>query len=85
MNNRHASHDFGSRSKKRKSDEVEIRLLKALKADDKPNRHLSFFHAVMPTLEKFDENEVLKFQIGVLQLILQINDEKQRVSLPLFP
>lgn len=39
----------------------------------------------MPSLEKFDENEVLKFQMGVLQLITQINDEKRRVSLPSFP
>lgn len=40
-------HDLDSRSKKRKPDEIEIRLLKALEDDDKPNRHLSFFHGVM--------------------------------------
>lgn len=48
-----------------------------------PNRHLSFFQGVIPALEKFDEHEVLKFQMGVLQLISNINDEKRRVSQPL--
>lgn len=77
--------DSGSRSKKRKPDEIEIRLLKALEADDKPNRHLSFFHGMLPALDKFDENDVLKFQMGVLQLISKINDEKHRASQPSFP
>jgi len=80
-----AGQKLGSRSKKRKPDEIEMRLLKALEADDTPNRHLSFFHGVLPALDKFDENEVLKFQIGVLQLISKINNEKQKVSLPPFP
>lgn len=70
---RRAGQDLGSRSKKRKLDEIEVRMLKALEADDKPNRYLSFFHGVLPALEKFDENEILKFQMGVLLLISKIN------------
>lgn len=82
---RRAGQDLGSRSKKRKPDEIEMKMLKALENDVNPNRHLSFFRGVLPALDKFDENEVLKFQMGVLRLISQINDEKQRVSLPSFP
>lgn len=82
---RRAGQDLGSRSKKRKPDEFEMKMLKALENDVNPNRHLSFFRGIFPALDKFDENEVLRFQMGVLQLISQINDGKQRVSLPSFP
>lgn len=71
-----------SRSRKRrKPDEVEMRMLKALEGD-KPNRHLSFFNAVMPALEKFEEHEVLQFQMGVLQLISNITEKQRRPSQP---
>lgn len=74
---------YNSRSRKRrKPDEVEIRLLKALEDDAKPiNRHLSFFHSVIPAVEKLDDSEVLQFQMGVLQLISNINEQKRRASL----
>ena len=67
--------------KRRKPDELEIRMLKVLEGD-KPNRHLSFFHSIMPALEKFDEHEVLDFQMGVLQLISNMNKKKMKASQP---
>jgi hypothetical protein len=56
-------------------------MLKPLQSD-MPNRHLSFFNGVIPTLEKFNEDEVLKFQMRVLQLISNITDEKRRGPQP---
>ncbi|CAK1584891.1 unnamed protein product [Parnassius mnemosyne] len=36
------------------------------------NRHLSFFNGIIPSLDKFDDDEVLEFQMGVLQLLKNI-------------
>ena len=48
-----------SRARKhRKPDEVELQILKALEAG-KPNSKLSFFHSLLPHLDKYDENEIL--------------------------
>ncbi|KAL4153274.1 hypothetical protein QTP88_001107 [Uroleucon formosanum] len=54
---RHAGQNLGSRSKKRKPDEIEMKMLKALEDEVNPNRHLSFFRGVLPALDKFDKNE----------------------------
>lgn len=70
---------FGNR-KRRKPDEIELRMLKALEPE-KPNSHMSFFQGVIPHLNKFDDSEVLEFQIGVLRVISTIN-EKKRTSQP---
>lgn len=71
---------MGPSRKRRKPDELECLMLKALQSETEPNRHLSFFQGILPALEKFEEPEVLKFQMGVLQLISNINDEKRRAS-----
>ncbi|XP_063535718.1 uncharacterized protein LOC134745575 [Cydia strobilella] len=41
------------------------------------NRHLSFFNGILPALDKFDEDEVLEFQMGVLQLLKKIKNCRQ--------
>jgi hypothetical protein len=46
------------------------------------NPHLCFFQGILPHLRKYNENELLEFQIGVLQLISRINDKKQTVQPP---
>lgn len=40
------------------------------------NRHLSFFNGILPTLDDFDDNEVLEFQMGVLQLLKNIKSSR---------
>jgi hypothetical protein len=60
----------------REPDQIEMRMLAALE-HEKPNRHLSFFKGVIPSLEKFDDDEVIQFQMGVLQLINNIKRRKQ--------
>ncbi|KAL0871595.1 hypothetical protein ABMA27_004127 [Loxostege sticticalis] len=38
------------------------------------NRHVSFFNGLIPTLEKFDDDQVIDFQLGVIQLMKNIKN-----------
>jgi len=57
-------------------DEFELRIMKALEEGNQPNRHLSFFKGIIPSLQNFDEEETLEFQMGVLHLIANIKHRK---------
>ena len=74
--------------RKRKPDEVELRIIKALEEGTQPNRHLSFFKGIIPSLENFNEEETLEFQMGVLQLVANIQHRKPtsfcRQSIPMY-
>lgn len=63
------------KSLKRKIDHVEIEMMKILK--EKPDRHLSFFQAIIPSLDNFDDDEILEFQMKVLQAITEIKNRKR--------
>lgn len=67
--------------KRRRPDEVEMKILKALE-EPTPNAHMSFFQGLLPHLNKFDDGEVLEFQMDVLQVISRINDKKKTGQLP---
>ena len=62
--------------RKRNPDEFELRIMKALDERNQPNRHLSFFKGIIPSLQNFNEEETLHFQMGVLQLIANIKHRK---------
>lgn len=63
--------------KTRKLDVVEKRLLEVLEQPEKkPNRNLSFFEGVLPSLNDFTEDEILEFQAGVLQLLRDIKPKR---------
>jgi len=62
--------------RKRNPDEFELRIMKALEEGNQPNRHLSFFKGIIPSLQSFNEEETLGFQMGVLQLIGNIKHRK---------
>lgn len=66
---------LGSR-RRRKPDELELKMLKALEGS-KPNRHLSFFNSIIPSLETFEDDDIVHFQIGVLQLISNTKQRKR--------
>jgi len=59
--------------RKRNPDEFELR---ALREGIQPHRHLSFFKGIIPSLQNFNEEETLEFQMGVLQLIANIKHRK---------
>lgn len=67
--------------KRRRQEEVELQILKALE-EPKPNAHMSFFQGLLPHLNKFDDGEVLEFQMSVLQAIFNINNKKRSAQLP---
>jgi hypothetical protein len=50
--------------------------MKALKEGNQPNRHLSFFKCIIPSLQNFNEEETLEFKMVVLQLIANIKQRK---------
>ncbi|XP_071580124.1 uncharacterized protein [Temnothorax nylanderi] len=58
-------------TRKRKQDPVEIKM-KFLEE----NRYMSFFKGVIPSLNNFDDEETIQFQMGVLQLISNIKRQK---------
>ncbi|XP_071051352.1 uncharacterized protein [Onthophagus taurus] len=63
-----------SKRRGRKMDEFDERILKVIEAES-PNHHISFFNGIVPALEEFNEGEILQFQMGVLQLIANINQQ----------
>ena len=64
--------------RKRNPDEFELRIMKALEEGNQPNRHLSFFTDIIPSLQNMKEEESFEFQMGVLQLIANIKHRKPR-------
>lgn len=48
-------------------DEFEREGLKLLKEPD--NRHMSFFRAILPSIQEFSDRETLRFQSKVIQII----------------
>ena len=56
--------------RKRHSDEFELRIMKTMEEGNQPNRHLSFFKVIITSLQNFNEEETLEFQMGVLHLTL---------------
>lgn len=58
----------------KKVDDVELKILKAIET---PCSKMAFLNSLMPHLDKFDTREFLQFQMGVLNVIENINTRKQ--------
>lgn len=61
---------------------VDAKMMKFMDSysNNKPkttNRHLSFFNGILPSLDKYDDDEVVEFQMGVLQLMKKIKNSRQ--------
>lgn len=65
--------------KHKKVDEVELKILKALepKEPEKLDPNMSFFQSLLPHLNKFNAEEILQFQMGVLQIISNLHERKK--------
>ncbi|XP_047489225.1 uncharacterized protein LOC125039400 [Penaeus chinensis] len=57
-------------NKKRKLDGIEQKILNTLEAPE--DRHLCFFKGIIPSLEKFSEEQIIEFQIGVLKVLQNV-------------
>jgi hypothetical protein len=65
---------------KRKADPVELELLSIIKKND---RHSSFFAGIIPSLETFDDDDVVEFQLKVLQIVSDIKKRKKMIISPI--
>lgn len=63
---------------KRKADPVELELLSVIKKKD---RHTSFFAGITPSLNTFDDDDVIEFQLKVLQIVSEIKKRKKNDNL----
>lgn len=58
--------------KKRTLDEFEEKILQAIQVDEQEDRHMMFFKGIIPSLRMLRESQIVDFQIGVLQLLKNI-------------
>jgi len=68
-----------TRKRKRTLDEFELRMLKSIEAGDQEDRNMKFFKGILPSVQKFNDNQIVDFQMGVLQVIKNIQNA---VSIP---
>lgn len=68
-----------ARKRKRGLDEFELRMLKSIEAGDQEDRNMQFFKGILPSVQKFTDNQIVDFQMGVLQVIKNIQNT---VSIP---
>jgi hypothetical protein len=64
--------------KRKKHDEVEHVMIKALQAGNNPGSNMSLFAGIVPYLRSFNADDLPDFQMGVLQLISKIKCNKKR-------
>lgn len=70
-------------AKRRKLDSLELEMMSALR--EPPNRHLSFFKGLLPSLEDFNESDTLDFQMEVLKIVKSIRQRKcQQQTQPIY-
>lgn len=68
--------------KHKKLDEIDLMILKTLdKPQEQPTSQMSFFQSLMPHVQNFNDNEMLDFQMGVLQVISNIKSKRTTVPL----
>ncbi|XP_055840200.1 uncharacterized protein LOC129907831 [Episyrphus balteatus] len=76
--------DENSKMESQKNNEEQLAISKILPTDSNTkqamdfcwsgflNRHTSFFHDLVPTLDKFDDNQVIEFQQEVIEAVKKI-------------
>lgn len=74
-----ASHQTKCR-KHKKPDDIELKMMKALEPKT-PCSKMSFLHSLMPHLQNYSDREFLQFQMGVLQVIENLNKSQETASL----
>lgn len=67
--------------RRRQPDEVEMKMIKALE-EPPVSPHILIFQGLLPHLNKFDDSEVLEFQMGVLEVISKIKNKQKNTAQP---
>ncbi|GBP56350.1 hypothetical protein EVAR_43289_1 [Eumeta japonica] len=66
--------------KRKVIDEIDSEILRTLKETE--NRHLSFFKAILPSLNKLDDHQTLIFQSRVLQILTDFHQIPYQYQTP---
>lgn len=69
--------------KKKKMDDFQLRMLKVVETPQQDgDRHLSFFKGIIPSISKFNEPQIVEFQLGVLQLVKKMQQTTPPTQVP---
>lgn len=61
-------------------DEVDLKIIKALDSKkETPDSNMSIFQSLLPQVKKFNNSQILQFQMGVLQVISNITNQQTLV------
>lgn len=63
--------------KNKNQNDIDLRILKLLEEQQPPCNKMAFLQSLMPHLQNFNDQEYLKFQMGVLKVIENINESKK--------
>lgn len=63
---------------KQNYDEFERQIIETLSSSE--NRHMSFFKAILPSLNKLDDHQTLLFQSGVLKMLLDLHQTPNQTA-----
>lgn len=63
--------------KYKNQNDIDLRILKLLEEQQPPCNKMAFLQSLMPHLQNFNDQEYLKFQMGVLKVIENINESKK--------
>lgn len=55
-----------------------MRIIKLLDEKDEPYSKMTFLQSLLPHLQQFDSQDYLRFQMGVLKVIENINENKKK-------
>lgn len=64
------------RKQNKNQNDIDLKILKLL--EQQPCNKMSFLQSLMPHLQKFDDQDYLQFQMGVLKVIENINESKKK-------
>lgn len=63
--------------KSKNQNDIDLRIFKLLEEQQQPCNKMAFLQSLLPHLQQFDNQEYLRFQMGVLKVIENINESKK--------
>lgn len=63
--------------KRKNQDDIDLKIIQLLEEKEQPCNKMAFLQSLLPHLQEFDNQDYLKFQMGVLKVIENINESKK--------
>jgi len=67
--------------KNKSQNDIDLRIIKLYEEKDQPCNKMAFLQSLLPHLQQFDNQDYLRFQMGVLKVIENINESKKQKHL----